>query len=945
MKLKFYSSKRSYKAIIVVLCLLLLPGYVGAEVITWTGESGNWDDAANWDLNRTPEAVDEVIINKEENILLNSRVEVPISKLTIQGKGTLTISGSGTILKVTGDVNIGYTEDPNKLEKLIVQDNGKLIVGRTLYIGHSGNGTLEIVGGGAVETIGQTYIGWKSGANGIVSLNGGTFNCTESFFVGYNGVGSMEIGSEETKDIANIIKSKNAYIGHEVGSTSNTGSKMDIYNGTITVDNEIRVGNKNKGNVTLFSENSKVESKILMIGYYYGNDKGEGKGDGEVIINKGTWTTTVRTTVGSGGIGQLTIGEDDPALTTTDNNGQFISFGKFHVLHGLGQGTLTVNGLLKVNSGNNAEFVIGMSGGTLDDEEEEEVIEGVLQVNKGGMIQSTPSIYISSEGIGRATVHGSLSTENNLIVGNTLNGVGKLIVEEGGSIKASNIFLGYNADPRYDKMAKGTLQLKKGSTVNETNKIYVGNDGYEGVESSMLQLMEGFEFTENVPDIILGNDGYAKGTLQLRDGSKLKIASLKLGEMASTTGHLKLMPGSELITDNIQKIGDASTFTINGGQITTTHITNSTDLIQGFNEVTIGKEGVAIDASGGSMIYNFPFVPSEPGVTGKFSWMGTGAITFTDNQNTTSPYLNPFNFASEISIDNELTGKVILGFTGECDIAIPFTGQGSIDKTGSGAITLSGNNSCEGTFNQKVGAVTLKNQWKGSYLQEANAGMFTAENAEIAGDATFNEDVTLNGALNIDGNLALGADAVINIDLTKQDAKIEVGGNLTNQPANTINITDWGTSNLTLISVHGNGLSDKSQFNLLYQGGTTLPGNYVPELRGSTPTQLVLTEQRETPPPSPNPNPNPNPNPEPEPNPDPDDPIVGIEDDHVDYKVWTLEGQVFVQTNQPQVIRVYNINGKLYANQKAYDQVTAIALPKGIYIVESAEQRDKIIIK
>lgn len=87
------------KAMTIALCAAAMATAVCAVTITWTGDydGTTWNEGANWDLQRTPEAADDVVV---DGAAVNANGNLVISSLTLSNGATVVCNGE---LKSEGD--------------------------------------------------------------------------------------------------------------------------------------------------------------------------------------------------------------------------------------------------------------------------------------------------------------------------------------------------------------------------------------------------------------------------------------------------------------------------------------------------------------------------------------------------------------------------------------------------------------------------------------------------------------------------------------------------------------------------------------------------------------------------------------------------------------------------------------------------------------------------
>ena len=113
----------------------------GSELLTWTGAAdADWNNPANWDLNRLPLAADKVAIPATAPLMPETDVDLTVAELAVSngasfnfGSQTLTVNGpvtfagslvttEGAVLKVSGDCAITGSVVPDTLAVQLLGD-------------------------------------------------------------------------------------------------------------------------------------------------------------------------------------------------------------------------------------------------------------------------------------------------------------------------------------------------------------------------------------------------------------------------------------------------------------------------------------------------------------------------------------------------------------------------------------------------------------------------------------------------------------------------------------------------------------------------------------------------------------------------------------------------------------------------------------------------------
>ncbi len=315
------------------------------------------------------------------------------------GTGTLDI-GAGGVVESYGGI-IGSETGATGTVTVAGEGARWESVGRTVYVGSLGTGTLNIGAGGVVTSF-EGYVGREAGGTGAATVagEGARWENTYGLVVGDAGTGTLDIGA------GGVVESDGGYIGVFTGGT-----------GTVTVrgagarwENTARlyVGDEGTGTLNI-GAGGVVQNTSGIIGSETG-----ATGTATVAGAGSRWKNDSFLRVGSWGTGTLNIG----AGGVVESDGGYIG-----VFTG-GTGTVTVagEGARWENAG---ELVFGPEGGT-----------GTLDIGAGGVVKNTTG-YIGSNAsaTGIVTVAGAgarWENDGDLFLGNS--GTGTLNLLEGGTV-------------------------------------------------------------------------------------------------------------------------------------------------------------------------------------------------------------------------------------------------------------------------------------------------------------------------------------------------------------------------------------------------------------------------------------------------------------------------------------------------------------------------------
>jgi len=280
------------------------------------------------------------------------------------GSGTLNITNGGKVSYNSiayGFDHVGY--DPGSTGEVTVDGVGSSLRSMELYVGNSGNGTLNITGSGLVDVRGGVRIGDNSGSTGEVRVNGAgsMLDISTDLMVGLAGNGTLNItsGGRLDNNLDGIIGSGSSSTG--VITVDGAGSKWTI--GKVSIE-ELYIGRSGNGTLNITAGGEVSSRTHTNIGYYSGSV-------GVVTVDSAgsTWTNHGTLHVGRHGDGTLEI----------TNNG-LVSVA----------GTLTID-----HDGDDDSFINMATGGMLAlfGEADESLVEFL------GLVEGTDAIRLWSDNL------------------------------------------------------------------------------------------------------------------------------------------------------------------------------------------------------------------------------------------------------------------------------------------------------------------------------------------------------------------------------------------------------------------------------------------------------------------------------------------------------------------------------------------------------------------
>ncbi len=411
--------------------------------------------------------------------------------------------------------------------------------------------------------------------------------------------------------------------------------------------------------------------------------------------------------------------------------------------------------------------------------------DGFLILNGGTLSGASTFVGNASGGSGTVTVNdGTWNSPTNLYLGWAGSGT---LAQHGGSVTTSVFLLAGHPN------SQGTFTMDGGSlTVN--GKLYIGAGG-----QGSATLNGGTVQSDSVTYI--ATDANSHGTLTVNSGTWTSGGTMFVGH--SGTGTLNVDGGTVNATALSlgEKSGSTGTVTVDSGLL-------SVDSI-----VTVGNIGT------GDLHLNGGVLLADQVVEGS---SGTGSLTF--NGGTLRAGTNENNFlfdfeAGDVTIAGGGATIDSQGFT--IGIGTELSGSGALTKTGSGTLTLSGNNSYTGGTTVAEGTLSL------AHNQAAGSGAITTTGSVIdyANGVTIANPIVLNSnstQLQVSTGSATQSGVISEIGGARPLEKIG-GGGLTLSGNNSFS-GGMTLSDGTLVVNHNNALGSGA---LTIADGTTLASSAV----------------------------------------------------------------------------------------------------------------------
>ncbi len=696
------------------------------------------------------------------------------TNVSFVGGGTYSgaMIGSGVLVKSGGDT-LTLTANNSYIGNTII--NGGILSGSTLlnngFDSSFGRGNFLMSNGGTLQYTGGTTITNRmltlnAGGGGISVTNSSTMLMISGGFV--SGVGSL------TKTGAGTLRlnNSNSYAGGTIINGGVVSGSMIFNNGT---DSAFGRGNFSMSNGGILEYTGETTSTNRTMGL--------NAGGGAINVSNGSTTLTMSGIIsGSGsltklGAGSLVLsGNNTYAGTTTVNSGGLhltgtnlnaggIILNSANLLANyasLGSGTLTINGgwfsITSDASGiTNSINIIG-TGAAIDTQGRNPTFFGTVsgsgnlhKVSGGNLYLAGNNINFSGET--RVIAGGIMVQHFNALSGSTVN----LAAGEAGQL----LF-----HPTIASANLGGLTGSRNLTLQRTNAapitVSIGNNNsnqtYSGVLSgagSLTKIGTG-TLTLSGNNNFNGTTTISQGTLQVGNGG---------GTGTLGTGNTSIAAGANLTFNR----GGSYTYggTIGGpGSLTKTGIgtviltTNNsygaTTISQGTLQIGIGGgmgtlgSGNTSIAAGANLTFSRNDTHTYNGVIsgdGSLTKTGTGILTLTGNNSYGATTINQ----GTLQIGNG-GGTGTLG-TGNTSIAaganLTFNrggsytyggtigGPGSLTKTGTGTLMLSGSNNYTGATMINAGTLAVGSTLHSQTISVTNGAILASNNFQLRGGQTL----------------------------------------------------------------------------------------------------------------------------------------------------------------------------------------------------------------
>jgi fibronectin-binding autotransporter adhesin len=665
--------KRFRKILTITLTLLVS----SLQAVDYTSvATGQWSTAATWSPAGVPTTGDNVTIASGHTITLTANVDL--------GSGTL--SHSGTIALAGRSLSAGSLSGSGAI--------GTSSGSPVLTVGSNNNSTTHsgVISNGIVLTKQGSGIFTLSGANtytGATTVSAGTLQIAAAERISNSS--ALTVSSGATFDLNGFTETVASIAGAGTITSGAAGTCSIVHSGsaTTTFSGVIQNGS---GTVGL----TKQSTGILTL-------TGANTNTGTITLSGGTLSVGAGSTSGS-----IVANVTNTAAATLrfDRSDAYTYSG---VISGtiavtkLGAGTLTFDG------NNTSTGITTISAGT-------------LSLGAGGTTGSVAGNITNNAAL-------IIDRSNTYIYAGVISGSGSVTKQGAGTLTYS----GANSYTGATNVSVGTLQISAAERIGNSSALVLSSGttfNLNGFTETVGSLAGSGTVSSSAAGTITfscgGNNSSTSFTGTLQNGSATVLNFTKAG-----TGTLTL---SGTITHSGTTIISAGTLSLAASEVipnaTVMTITGTLDLngnsetvgsITGAGTVTSSSAGTSILSCGGlntSTTFSGVFQNGSGSVG--LTKLGSGTLTLTGaNTNTGTTTIS----AGTLSIGSgattgELTStsvvnNAILTFNRSNDLSCSsnITGNGRINKSGAGALTLSGNSSYTGmtTINASGGTIVANN--------------------------------------------------------------------------------------------------------------------------------------------------------------------------------------------------------------------------------------------
>ena len=387
------------------------------------------------------------------------------------GEGELNITNGGSVTNING--YIGY-ENTSNGNLVTVDTGGTWDNSDDLYVGYGGSGTLNITGGGSV-TNHYGYIGHENTSIGnVVTVDGSESMWDNSGFiyVGYGGSGTLNITG------GGSVESNESFIGHESTSIGNVvtvdGTNSTWYNG-----GQLVIGYEGSGTLNITGGGQVTTHYYPVIGSFASSTGNvvTVSGAGSMWVNE--WSSM---TIGDAGSGTLNISDGGVVVSPYIYIGTGIdSTGTVVTVDGTNS-RLDSRGTLDV--GRSGTATLNITGGGLVTSSR--VYIGLSNTSNGNIVtvdgfgsmwDNSGGFWVGRGGSGTLSITDGGRVENvDGRIGDEATSTGNVVTVDGVNSKWDN-----SGDLFVGVLGGGVLNIQSGGEVFVGGELTIGSDGVVNV--------------------------------------------------------------------------------------------------------------------------------------------------------------------------------------------------------------------------------------------------------------------------------------------------------------------------------------------------------------------------------------------------------------------------------------------------------------------------------
>ncbi|MGJ8658075.1 MAG: autotransporter-associated beta strand repeat-containing protein [Akkermansiaceae bacterium] len=724
----------------------------------------------------------------------------------ISGSDGLTKSGTGTLLLTGANSYTGGT----------VVNSGTLTLGSGGSISHPadtttvGNASGDVgalqFSGGTLSNLNAT-IGNAAGSQGSATVTSGTWTNAGNLLVGRAGAGSLTVNGSGLVTIEGVTTT--GFYGGSSGAITLSGTSGN--RGTLSTNQIVERLGGGSGTVTF--DGGILQARINESAFIANYESGEVTIDsGGAFIDSNGFDIGISSSLsGTGGLNKLGAGTLTLSGANTYTGGTNVNSGTLTLENGgsishaaanttLGNGSTDV-GTLQLNSGSSlitSNLLIGNSG------------TGNLLINGGTVNSASATLAFNASSGGNVTVSGgSWTNASSLRIGRASSA--SLTVSNGGLVTIEGItYTGFFGGGTGTIALSGTSGNRGTLATNQIDERIGGSGGSVTFDGGILQARtdeanfitnyEAGDVTINAGGAFIDSNGFDIGISSPLGGigglTKLGAGTLSLGGTNTYTS------GTTVSTGTLQ--GNSTSLQGNIINNAALHFNQASNgiyagLVSGSGSLT--KIGVGTLTLSGTNTYTGGTTVEAGTLLQGTSTVFATNTAFTVNGGTLD--LNDFNLTA--SSFSGTGGSVDLGTatltvdqSGNNNYSGTILGTGGLTKTGSGTLTLFGNNTYSGGTSISDGVLELGH----STNSLADTGTIAISGGTLA--LGTNSDTV--GALSLSSGNITGSSGTLTASSYAFTNSGAVSANLSGTGA----LTKTGSGTLTLSGANS------------YTGGTTL---------------------------------------------------------------------------------------------------------------------------